>query len=197
MADSADTIASSTSPAPIALTHTGEAYVALHAAIAVSAKPANLPDFKRANLHLSHEAVERRIERHLAVVTALIAILDAAAEDVDLEDDGITDDLSAPEGWRSVAEIFRSSEDAEDDGISEPSLGAPETSVRLSEFDPSRTAEGAQTHWAKGRGDDDEAVNEDGYSSSSGAHDDDGPAWAEAIDQTVLEIDSPVSPVRS
>jgi len=134
-------------------------------------------------LRHGREATERRINRHLALVTALLALLDQADGDENLEpylagiDGGPGDDREGGDvldsgepslGWTemetrygcSLSASFDCEVDTADD---EPSLGAPETIVNpMSWHGMMRTNEGSQTHWARGRGDDDEVVNEDG-----------------------------------
>lgn len=145
-------------------------------------------------------AIERRIERHLALVTALLAIIDDADGDFDIEDGDDPDlepsiggnvlnfeaidtelDTSDTEpslGWtemegrygnRGMAPTF--DPDCEvDDADDEPNLGAPEPGFAPPLYGmwrgqlpylPAMPLEG-QGAWGRGRGDDDEQVNEDG-----------------------------------
>jgi hypothetical protein len=118
------------------------------------------------------EAIERRIERHLALVSALIGVLDLADGDENLEP--------------SISDIgYPTTDDREhdccDDGEldradDEPSLGAPEipaTSLVPGGWGGWHREDGNQERWANGHGDDEELVNEDGGDVQDEPHDPD------------------------
>jgi hypothetical protein len=115
------------------------------------------------------EAIATRLEQLSEAMAALVAALDQMDGDADFELNGDEFDFSAPESWRPFdTSLLDDSEDYEDDGTTEPILGAPETVVTPPFWSSSthRTPEGEQTHWAAGsnriRLDDAEAENEHG-----------------------------------
>jgi hypothetical protein len=126
-----------------------------------------------------HE-IETAIETHLALVQTLIAFLDDADGDPDLEAAGDELDASYPEGKCRACQVDGKDtlqhEDWEPDGSDEPNLGAPEPGLHQAGFYMGVVSGaplvthvvpvGSQTHWAKGWRDDDEAVNEDGADES-------------------------------
>lgn len=135
--------------------------------------------------------IERDITAHLDLVTALLALLDDADGDPDLEPDIangylVPDDLEGGDvldqgepslGWTEMEARFGCSPEPSyeceiDDADDEPSLGAPEPRLASTgywggtlptalPFNPAMPMD-SQVHWARGRGDDDEQVNEDG-----------------------------------
>ena len=134
------------------LTAKGERYAVEH-------EGDHVPTWRGLPIPLTREAIEAEIER-------LVELLDTADGDPDLEETGDEADAAWPEGRSHLGGFVTPglNEDSEDDGLTEPSLGAPEVTVNVPTvdlFSPSRSNDGSQVHWAKGRGDDDEAVNED------------------------------------
>jgi hypothetical protein len=101
------------------------------------------------------EAIERRIDRHLALVTALLAILDHDDGDPDLEHDLV-------DGGEAYLEGDPLDEGEADDSDREPSLGAPEVALGSADhftiqhnIFASATPRTSQADWARGHGDDD------------------------------------------
>lgn len=155
------------------------------------------------------EAIERRIDRHLSLVTALLALIDEVDGDPDIEDgddfdlepslggsplnfEAIDTELDTSDtepslGWtdmegrygnRSMAPTFDPDREV-DDADDEPSLGAPETEFAPPEYFSTKRLPvyaamplTSQSSWARGRGDDDEQVNEDGGDVQDEPHDD-------------------------
>lgn len=150
----------------IALTAKGEAYAVAHRAS------------RRAEL-------ESEIER-------LIEMLDAMDGDPDLEPDGTELDTSWTDRGPQALRGASIDEGDEQDADGEPTLGAPEATLWSAGFYRS-VSHGApvfvhvepvdsQASWARGLGDDDEQVNEDGGNILDEPHDD--------YDQD-LELDEP------
>lgn len=134
----------------ISLTHKGEAYTARHSALIPLGLPSGVDPASW------REAINRRIDGHLADVDALLLALDAMTSDPDLE---TSDDGEPWLGWVGTGPTSCDSgddrevdnSDWEDGGDCEPSLAAPDDKHC-----------GSQISWARGSQTDLEATNEDG-----------------------------------
>jgi hypothetical protein len=187
MADSADTIS---------LTKRGERYAAEHAGSpeTVTSDPsANASQMAALRPYgcppgidaaTWRKAVARRIERHLALVSALVAALDVVDGDADLEDAGDAEPLLGwPNAGQRITEEMADDEDREiDDCDWEPSLASVETRTGSVDYYAAQHSVfvsapplGSQERWAVGGMNDRE--NEHDGAEPENEH---GPSWMES-----------------
>ncbi|MDB5538571.1 MAG: hypothetical protein JWQ89_298 [Devosia sp.] len=134
-------------------------FISIDASRALALRPIGCP--VGVEPHVWRQAVRARVESHLAIVTALLDLLDMMDGDCDLEDNA--DAESSLGGLEIHAQVDLEIDNAD----SEPLLGAPEiapdTLVYRGGCRGWKTEQGTQERWSQGGGDmEEEAVDEDG-----------------------------------